>query len=149
MHEMKNEHSQHVGHETEGPPVDHSMHTMNMEHGNSDMHDMDGMSGNEHHANMVADFKRRFWISLIFTVPILLLSPLIQKFLGLEGKINLTGDSYILLALSSVVFFYGGWPFLKGIFSELRAKTPGMMTLIALAISVFSLALTRQKGYKK
>ncbi len=94
------------------------------------------MGGHNHHAMMIADFRRRFWISLVITIPILILSPLIQRFLGIEGKISFTGDSYVLFALSSSVFFYGGWPFLKGIVSELRAKSPGMMTLIALAIGV-------------
>jgi Cu2+-exporting ATPase len=89
-----------------------------------------------HHAMMVADFRKRFWISLAITIPILLLSPLIQKFLGLESIIKFPGDSYVLFALSSAVYFYGGWPFLKGIFSEIRSKSPGMMTLIALAITV-------------
>jgi Cu2+-exporting ATPase len=89
-----------------------------------------------HHAHMVADFRRRFWVSLILTVPILLLSPLIQRFLGLEGVISFTGDSYVLFVLSSGVFFYGGWPFLKGIYGEFKSKSPGMMTLIALAITV-------------
>ena len=97
---------------------------------------MEGMSEGEHHAMMVADFKRRFWVSLVISIPILLLSPLIQRFLGLEGKISFTGDSYVLFVLSSAVYFYGGWPFLKGIFDELKSRSPGMMTLIALAISV-------------
>ena len=83
---------------------------------------------------MVEDFKKRFWISLILTIPILLLSPLIQGLLGLEA-IRFTGDLFVLFALSSVVFFYGGWPFLKGIFTELRSRKPGMMTLIAVAIT--------------
>src|SRR4030042_1745657 len=85
---------------------------------------------------MVADFRKRFWISLVITIPILLLSPLIQKFLGLEGIIKFTGDSYVLFVLSSAVYFYGGYPFLKGIYDELKSKSPGMMTLIALAITV-------------
>jgi Cu2+-exporting ATPase len=89
-----------------------------------------------HHAMMVADFRRRFWVSLIVSIPILLLSPLIQKFLGLEGVIRFPGDSYVLFVLSSGVFFYGGWPFLKGIYDEFKSKSPGMMTLIALAITV-------------
>jgi Cu2+-exporting ATPase len=66
----------------------------------------------------------------------LLLSPLIQRFLGIEGAIAFTGDEYVLFALSSGIFLYGGWPFLKGIVDELNSKTPGMMTLIALAITV-------------
>ena len=85
---------------------------------------------------MVADFKKRFIVSAILTIPILLLSPLIQNLLKIEDIFKFPGDVYILFALSSVVFFYGGWPFLKGIYNELKAKQPGMMTLIALAIVV-------------
>jgi len=87
-----------------------------------------------HHEMMLKDLKRRFFISFILTIPILILSPLIQEFFGFT--FNFLGDKYLLFALSSIVFFYGGWPFLKGIFKELRKKQPGMMTLIALAISI-------------
>jgi len=85
---------------------------------------------------MVRDFKQRFWVCLGITIPILFLSPMIQSFLGLIDVFNFSGDSYVLFALSSFVFFYGGWPFLKGFFNELRAKSPGMMTLIAVAILI-------------
>ncbi len=88
------------------------------------------------HAAMVGDFRRRFRVSLILTLPILALSPMIQGWLGLERTLAFPGDRYVLFALSSVVFFYGGWPFLSGLSAELRARRPGMMTLIALAISV-------------
>jgi len=88
----------------------------------------------DHHKMMMMDFRRRFYISLILTIPILILSPLIQKFLGFS--LSFTGDSYVLFAFSTFVFFYGGLPFLKGIFTELKNKQPGMMTLIALAITV-------------
>ncbi len=84
---------------------------------------------------MVSDFKRRFWVSMIFTIPILILSPMIQHFLGLGESIRFFGDQYVLFGLSSVVFFYGGYPFLKGIVSELGSLKPGMMTLISIAIS--------------
>ncbi|GBD39736.1 Copper-exporting P-type ATPase B [bacterium HR37] len=90
----------------------------------------------DHHAHMVADFRRRFWISLVITIPIVLLSPMIQGFLGLREALSFPGQLYLLFALSSFVFFYGGYPFLKGIFDELRSAKPGMMTLIAIAISV-------------
>jgi Cu2+-exporting ATPase len=90
---------------------------------------------------MVADFRKRFWVSVIMTVPILLLSPLIQRSLGLQGKINFNGDSYVLFALSSTVFFYGGWPFLNGIVNELKERQPGMMALIAVAISAIIVAI--------
>jgi len=89
-----------------------------------------------HHAHMVGDFRNRFWICLGLTIPILLLSPMIQRFLGLKEALTFTGSNYILLILSAVVYFYGGWPFLKGIADEFRAKQPGMMTLIAIAITV-------------
>jgi Cu2+-exporting ATPase len=89
----------------------------------------------EHHAHMVADFRKRFWVSLIITVPILLLSPMIQEFLGFREAARFAGDLYLLWALSSVVFFYGGWPFLRGIAEELGKRQPAMMTLIAVAIA--------------
>ncbi len=89
----------------------------------------------DHHAHMVKDFKKRFWISLIVTIPVLLLSPMIQQFLSLEN-LSFTGSLYILFAISTFIFFYGGWPFLKGFYNEIKSKEPGMMTLIALAISV-------------
>ena len=84
---------------------------------------------------MVEDFRKRFWVSLVLTAPILLLSPMIQGFLGLKEAITFTGDLYVLFALSSLVFFYGGYPFLKGFFEELKAAKPGMMLLISIAIT--------------
>src|SRR5660397_11210 len=86
-----------------------------------------------HHEMMVADFRRRFWISLVVTVPVLL-SPLIQDLLGLEA-LAFPGDSYILLALSTFIFGYGGYPFLSGAADELKKAHPGMMTLVAVAIT--------------
>jgi len=94
-----------------------------------------GHAGHDHGA-MVADFRRRFWISLALTVPVLALSPMIQNFLGLREALAFAGSGYLLFALSAAVYFYGGWPFLSGLYEELRKRTPGMMTLIALAISV-------------
>jgi Cu2+-exporting ATPase len=94
-----------------------------------------GKGHQDHHVHMVADYRRRFWISLIVTIPVLILSPMIQKFFRLEDVIRFPGDLYVLFALSSFVFFYGGYPFLKGIFDELREKNPGMMTLVAVAIT--------------
>lgn len=118
----------------------HTKHQMgeerqSMKHDEHKKHGMKGMTKREHHAMMIVDFRRRFWVSLILTVPILALSPLVQRFLGLEGRIDFPGDIYLLFALSSAVYFYGGWPFLKGIFSEIRSRSPAMMTLIAIAIS--------------
>jgi len=91
-------------------------------------------SHHQHHEQMIMDFKRRFIVSLILTAPILILSPLIQRLIGYD--LTFTGDKYLLFLLASAVFFYGGYPFLKGILAELKGKQPGMMTLIAVAISV-------------
>jgi Cu2+-exporting ATPase len=84
---------------------------------------------------MAADFRKRFWISLALTLPILLLSPLLQKLVGLREAIRFPGDLYVLFGLASAVFWYGGWSFLKGLFDELRSGRPGMMTLVAVAIT--------------
>ncbi|MEO6284100.1 MAG: HAD-IC family P-type ATPase [Dyadobacter sp.] len=102
-----------------------------MEHS---MHQMHDMGGADHHRMMIADFKKRFYVILALTVPIAALSSMIQQFLGVNWQF--AGSSYILCGLSTVVFFYGGWPFLKGLVTELKAKNPGMMTLIGFAITV-------------
>ena len=101
------------------------------QHMNHNKHDQHGHNG---HGDMVEDFKKRFFISLILTIPILALSPMIQHFIGVDWRFD--NDMYILFALSTVVFFYGGWPFLTGGIAELKERNPGMMTLIALAISI-------------
>ncbi|KKG06521.1 heavy metal translocating P-type ATPase [Methanosarcina mazei] len=88
----------------------------------------------DHHTHMLEDFRRRFIVSLILTFPVLLLSPTIQDFFNFE--ISFPGADFIVFLISSVVYFYGGYPFLKGIKQELAEKSPGMMTLIAIAISV-------------
>jgi Cu2+-exporting ATPase len=101
-----------------------------------------GMEGHNHHAIMIADFKKRFYLVLVLSVPIILLSTMIQKFIGVDWQF--TGSKYILLALSSVVFFYGGWPFFKGLVTEIKTKTPGMMFLIGFAITaayIYSVAV--------
>ncbi len=110
---------------------DHSkMDHSKMDHGAIPM----GMAGHDHHKMMIDDFKKRFWISLVLTVPILLFSPMIQGFFGYEWL--LPGNAYILFGLSTIVYFFGGWPFLKGLKEELSKGAPGMMTLISMAISV-------------
>jgi Cu2+-exporting ATPase len=85
---------------------------------------------------MVADFRRRFWVSLALTVPILLLAPLIQGWLGLEELLAFPGDRLVQWVLASAVYIYGGWPFLTGLVTELKSRRPGMMTLLGLAIPV-------------
>lgn len=89
--------------------------------------------GNE---RMASDYRRRFLVSLVITVPVLVLSPGVRSFFGFRGAVLFTGDKFVVFALASVIYFYGGWPFLGGIFRELRKREPGMMTLISLAITV-------------
>jgi len=112
---------------------DHDDHNNEMEH-KSDHGDHEGHSHHEHHKMMVQDFKFRFWWVLALTLPIMALSPMIQDFLGVDWRF--TADKWILAALSTVVYFFGGWPFLGGLVDELKKKQPGMMTLIGLAISI-------------
>jgi P-type Cu2+ transporter len=96
------------------------------------------------HNHMIRAFQTRFWICLLLTIPILLLSPMFMMIIGYEGLISFKGESAVLLFLSTIVYFYGGWPFLEGLYQELFHKSPGMMTLIGIAITaayVFSTAV--------
>src|SRR5260221_1108544 len=105
----------------------------------------DAHGGHDDHRAMVADFRRRFWLCLALTLPVLLLSPMIQHGLGLGDALRFRVDGLVLFALSTVIYVYGGRPFLTGFLSELRSREPGMMTLIAVAISVaffYSAAVT-------
>jgi Cu2+-exporting ATPase len=88
-----------------------------------------------HHAHHMQMFKRKFWISLALTIPILLLSETIQTWLGLTW-IKIPYQQGILLVLSAIIYVYGGLPFLQGMVEEVRNRQPGMMTLIGTAISV-------------
>ena len=100
-----------------------------------------GHAGHDHH-KMIADFKKRFYVTLIITIPVMLLSPMIQQWF--RFKISFAGSPYLLFALSTIVFFYGGLPFLKGLVDEVKQKALGMMTLIAVAITaayVYSVAI--------
>ena len=90
--------------------------------------------GHKMHGSMIAGFKKRFYVVLVLTIPIMLLSQMIQHWLKVDWQFP--GSQYVLFALSTVVFFYGGWPFLKGLFDEVKAKNPGMMFLIGFAITV-------------
>jgi Cu2+-exporting ATPase len=92
-----------------------------------------GHIGHDHHRMMIADFQMRFYITLIITIPVMLLSSMIQQWFHLNFSFK--GSDYVLFALSTIVFFYGGWPFLKGLFDEVKQKALGMMTLVAVAIT--------------
>ena len=106
----------------------HHQHDAKSEAGSNDsVHD-------KHAGHQTEDFLKRFWICLGLTIPVLLLSHMIQQWLGFE--IRFTGDKYVLLVLGSAIYFYGGWPFLSGMIREIQHRAIGMMTLVALAISV-------------
>ncbi len=90
-----------------------------------------GRGGHGHHAAM---FRDRFWVTLVLTIPVVILSRMFQDLLGYS--ITFTGSSLIPPALGTFVFLYGGWPFIQGAVEEARARQPGMMLLIGLAITV-------------
>src|SRR3546814_17722249 len=90
-------------------------------------------AGGHDHGAMIADYRRRFWVTLVLTPPVLLLSPMIQHWLGLAETLSFPGDGLLLFALSTIVYVYGGWPFLTGFLSDLRQNPPRLLTLISLA----------------
>lgn len=94
-------------------------------HGEHTNHDHSKESFNKHAGHHTGDFLKRFWTSLVITVPILLLSHMIQQWLGFS--IAFTGDKYVLLTLGTAIYIYGGLPFLKGMAGEIKAKAIGMM----------------------
>lgn len=111
---------------------EHSHH-----HQNHDRHsesDSSAAGFDKHAGHHTPDFLKRFWITLVLSVPVLLLSHMIQQWLGFT--IAFQGDKYVLLVLGSIIYFYGGMPFFKGFLGEVKAGAIGMMTLVALAITV-------------
>ncbi|EGP4714927.1 copper/silver-translocating P-type ATPase CopB [Enterococcus faecium] len=109
--QMKHDHSQ----------MDHSMH-MDHDHGGMD------------HSMHMGNFKQKFWLSLILAIPIILFSPM----MGMEFPFQITfpGSDWLVLILATILFIYGGQPFLSGAKMELKQKSPAMMTLIAMGITV-------------
>lgn len=145
---MHHDHSNHPRHSDPGY-VGHADHEQQLEsnlpnpapHQNAGHHQH---KGHDRHAGHSPEmFKRRFFICLVLTLPILYFSPLFQEWFRYQA-IDLQGSNWITPILATVIYFYGGWAFLKGAWYELRGKI-GMMTLIALAITVafvYSLAVT-------
>lgn len=114
----ENNHLHHQSHEDE-----------NHEHNH---HDHDDHSGHDHHHH--GDFKQKFFISLIFGIPILFLAPMMG--ITLPFQFTFPGSDWVVLILATILFLYGGQPFLSGAADELKARKPGMMTLVAMGISV-------------
>ncbi len=118
-----------------------------MEHHNHHHHhhsnDKNSDSHDKHAGHNVSDFWKRFIICTIISIPVLALSHMVQQWLGFE--LAFPGDKYVLAILSTFIFFYGGYPFLKGLYDEVKDNAIGMMTLIGVAISVawaYSVAIT-------
>lgn len=126
-HQSSDEEQGHYNHN------DHAHHHPNGQKGHQQhSHDHPHSGHGGHHEHMIKDFKRRFWVSLILAIPISYLSEMIQMLFGYE--VDFTGDTLLLFLLSTIVFFYGGKPFLQGAWDEFKTRTPGMMMLISLAI---------------
>ncbi|WP_371821049.1 heavy metal translocating P-type ATPase [Vagococcus sp. CY52-2] len=123
MHDMRHDSMKHT---------DHDMSHMSMDHSKMDMSDHQ-MAGMDHSMHM-GNFKKKFFVSLILAIPIILLSPMMGMTLPIQ--ISFTGSEWIVMVLSTILFFYGGQPFLSGARMELSQKQPAMMTLIAMGISV-------------
>ncbi len=121
------------------PPQEHMEHGKEhesqkdhegMDHSDHSRHDIEH---SQHHAAMIEDFKKRFWVVLALSIPIIILSEMVQMLFGYT--LSFPGSKIILFVLSSIVFFYGGLPFFKGARDELKDRKPGMMMLITLAIT--------------
>lgn len=114
------------------------------EHNHHDHSGHDARDGHDKHAGHSPEmFKKKFWLSLVLTIPTLLFSEAVQSWFGVNW--SFPGSSYIPAIFGMIIFFYGGLVFLKGAKAELADRLPGMMTLISLAITVafgYSLAVT-------
>ena len=130
-------HSNHKMHDGEHPAAgaSHEGHGGGKTGGGHDHHDHGGHHGHGGHGDHAAMFRSRFWVSLVLSVPVVLYSEMIQMWLGFTAP-QFPGSGWVAPVLGTFVFAWGGWPFLKGGFDEARARQPGMMLLIAMAISV-------------
>jgi len=113
----------------------HADHEHPAAHGHHDAHAGHTGGGRDKHAGHDPEmFRRRFWLSLVLTLPIVATSDMVMQWFGY--RLDFPGMGWVGPVLGSVVFCYGGWPFLVGAVSEIRDRAPGMMLLIAMAISV-------------
>lgn len=124
----------HTGHKHEHTPEQLGKMPVPQRPGSHDDNHAGHNGSHRDHTGMIDDFKKRFYTVLVLTIPILALSPMIQHWLGLS--LSFSGAPYVLMLLSSAVYFYGGWPFLAGLKEEVKSRSLGMMTLVAVAITV-------------
>ncbi|BBM17145.1 copper-translocating P-type ATPase [Enterococcus avium] len=125
---MEMDHSQHEHHEMSG----HDHHDMNHGMNGHNHHEMD--HGGMDHSMHMGNFKQKFWLSLVLSIPIIVLSPMMG--MQLPFQFTFPGSEWLVLVLATILFIYGGQPFLSGAKMELKMKSPAMMTLIAMGISV-------------
>jgi Cu2+-exporting ATPase len=111
-------------------PNEHRQHAEPDEHGGHGGH-----AGHGGHGDHAAQFRDRFWLSLILSVPVVVYSEMVQEWLGFTPP-QFPGSQWVAPVLGTIVFLYGGRPFLEGVVAELRSRQPGMMLLISLAILV-------------
>ncbi|HEY6738536.1 MAG TPA: HAD-IC family P-type ATPase, partial [Actinopolymorphaceae bacterium] len=124
----------HAGHDRHAAHDEHAAHD-----GRAGPHEHAGHAGHDHHAGHDPEiFRRKFWLSLVLTVPTVLTSDMVMDWFGY--RLSFPGAEWVAPILGTIVFVVGGWPFLAGAVAELRARTPGMMLLISMAISVAFLA---------
>ena len=134
-------HSEHHGsHDHTAHAADHRhQERLDSHHGHSGHDGHSGHQGHAGHGDHVAQFRRLFWINLILAVPVVAFSSMFAMLVGYEIP-DFPGSMWIAPALGTVMYIWGGWPFLTGALSELRSTSPGMMLLIGLAITVAFLA---------
>jgi Cu2+-exporting ATPase len=129
-------------------PMTHEKHTGGAAH----EHDHSGHGAHVDHTGHEMMFRRRFWISLALTIPVLLFSPMLQDWFGFSVP-EFTGDQWVGPLFAMIIFFYGGVPFLQMALPEVKTRRPGMMTLISLAIlvafvySVFAIFVSPGSGF--
>jgi P-type Cu2+ transporter len=114
-------------------PNQHRQHAEPDEHGGPGGHGAHGGHGG--HGDHAAQFRDRFWLSLLLTIPVIAYSEMVQEWLGFTPP-QFPGSQWVAPVLGTIVFLYGGRPFLEGGLAELRSRQPGMMLLISLAILV-------------
>jgi P-type Cu2+ transporter len=138
-HEAQHEHGSHGDHDEHGMQEDHPLSDAQKARDSHESHEGhaggDNHEGHTDHRGHEEMFQRKFWISILLSIPVLVFSPTIQNWLG-YGLASFPGSQWITPVFSVVVFLYGGVPFLKMAIPELKQRQPGMMTLISLAISV-------------
>ncbi|WP_120991739.1 heavy metal translocating P-type ATPase [Arthrobacter sp. AG1021] len=138
------EHDQHPGHEHPAPrkhgashghgtPAGHGEHQGHQMHEDHSAHS--GHAGHGGHGGHAAAFRNKFWLSLVLALPVVFFSPMVSHMLGYHLP-EVPGAAWIPPVLGTVIYFYGGWPFLAGGVSEISSRRPGLMLLISMAITV-------------